>query len=120
MTQGQTPNRGSLVGRAIGPYDISGLLGEGGMGEVYRARDRRLGRDVAIKVLPAAIADDPERRSRLDREARVLASFTHPGIATIHGVEVFRRALGAGDGTGGRGKRSRTGSRAGEYRCQRL
>jgi eukaryotic-like serine/threonine-protein kinase len=74
-------------GSRVGPFEILGLLGAGGMGEVYHARDTRLGRDVAIKVLPAAVASDPERLARFDREARLLATLNHPHIATIHGVE---------------------------------
>lgn len=77
----------SVVGRRLGVYEIQSLLGAGGMGEVYRARDTRLGRDVAIKVLPTAVASDPERMDRFEREARVLASLTHPHIAAIYGVE---------------------------------
>ena len=77
----------SVIGRRLGVYEIQSLLGAGGMGEVYRARDTRLGREVAIKVLPAAVASDPERLERFEREARVLASLTHPHIAAIYGVE---------------------------------
>ncbi len=73
-------------GDRLGAYTIVGALGAGGMGEVYRATDDRLGRDVAIKVLPAAVADDPERLARFEREARVLASLNHPNIAAIHGL----------------------------------
>jgi serine/threonine-protein kinase len=74
-------------GTRLGAYEILSLIGQGGMGEVYRARDTRLGRDVAIKVLPQAFAADPERLARFEREARVLASLNHPHIAAIHGVE---------------------------------
>ncbi len=74
-------------GTSIGPYQISGVLGAGGMGEVYRARDSRLKRDVAIKVLPASFADDPNRVIRLQREAEILASLNHPNIAQIYGLE---------------------------------
>ena len=71
----------------IGPYDVLGVVATGGMGQVYRARDPRLHRDVAIKVLPSGLTDDPDRRSRLEREARVLASFNHPHIAQVYGLE---------------------------------
>ena len=74
-------------GTKLGPYEIAAPLGAGGMGEVYRARDSRLGRDVAIKALPADFAQDPERLSRFEREARLLASLSHPNIAGIHGLE---------------------------------
>ncbi len=76
-------------GTRIGPYTIVSLLGAGGMGEVYRARDPRLGRDVALKVLPDEIAADRHRRSRLEREARLLAAVNHPGIATVYGIEAW-------------------------------
>jgi Tol biopolymer transport system component len=76
-----------LTGRQLGVYQIRERLGVGGMGEVYRARDSRLGRDVAIKVLPRAFRDDPDRLARFDREARLLAALNHPHIATIHGIE---------------------------------
>ena len=78
---------GSLVGRQFGPYRILSLLGMGGMGEVYRAHDRNLDRDVAIKTLPAEFALDPGRLARLRREARTLASLNHPNIAAIYGLE---------------------------------
>jgi serine/threonine protein kinase/Tol biopolymer transport system component len=77
----------SLVGREIGPYRVIALLGAGGMGEVYRARDPRLGRDVALKVLPAAFAADRERLRRFEQEARAAAALNHPNIVTIHSVE---------------------------------
>ena len=72
---------------AIGPYTVLSPLGAGGMGEVYRARDSRLDRDVAIKILPAAFAADAERVARFHREAKTLASFSHPNIGVIHGIE---------------------------------
>jgi Tol biopolymer transport system component len=75
------------AGERLGPYEIRALLGAGGMGEVYRARDTKLDRDVAIKVLPAAMARDPERLARFDREAKVLAALNHPNIAAIYGLE---------------------------------
>jgi len=74
-------------GARVGVYEIVSPLGAGGMGEVYRARDTKLGRDVAIKVLPGAFAGDPERLARFTREAQTLASLNHPNIATIYGVE---------------------------------
>lgn len=74
------------AGARLGPYEITGALGAGGMGEVFRARDTKLNRDVAIKVLPAAFADDPERLPRFTREAQTLASLNHPNIATIFGI----------------------------------
>jgi eukaryotic-like serine/threonine-protein kinase len=74
-------------GDRIGPYQIVSPLGAGGMGEVYRARDTRLGRDVAIKVLPEAFANDADRLARIQREAQLLASLNHPHIAIIHGLE---------------------------------
>ena len=76
-----------MIGRKIGPYEVLAKIGEGGMGEVYRARDTTLGRYVAIKVLPASVASDSERLVRFDREARLLATLNHPHIATIHGIE---------------------------------
>ena len=74
-------------GEQLGSYEIVSLIGKGGMGEVYRARDSKLEREVAIKVLPAALAQDPERLARFEREARVLAALNHPNIAQIYGVE---------------------------------
>jgi serine/threonine protein kinase len=76
-----------LIGQRFGPFEVIGLLGAGGMGEVYRARDARLGRDVAIKVLPAAFAADHERLARFEREARALAAVSHPNIGAIYGLE---------------------------------
>jgi serine/threonine-protein kinase len=78
---------GALLGRQIGPYRILSLLGAGGMGEVYRAHDGKLGRDVAIKTLPPEFARDPGRLARFQREARALASLNHPNIAAIYGLE---------------------------------
>ena len=76
-----------MIGRTIGPYQVVAKLGEGGMGEVYRARDTKLDRAVAIKILPEAFAADAERIARFQREARILASLNHPNIAHIHGLE---------------------------------
>ena len=75
------------AGTKLGPYEIAESIGARGMGEVYRASDTRLGRDVAIKVLPETLARDTERLSRFQREAKMLASLNHPNIATIHGFE---------------------------------
>ena len=75
-----------LIGKQIGVYQVVSLLGAGGMGEVYRARDMKLQRDVAIKALPAMFTFDPDRRARIEREARMLASFNHPNIGGIHGL----------------------------------
>lgn len=72
---------------AIGPFTIERELGRGGMGEVYLARDTRLGRQVAIKALPPRLAQDPDRLARFQREAKVLASLNHPGIGAIYGLE---------------------------------
>src|SRR5271155_4241217 len=74
-------------GTRLGPYEILAPIGAGGMGEVYRAHDTKLDRDVAIKVLPPSFAQDPERLARFEREAKVLASLNHPNIAQIYGVE---------------------------------
>src|SRR5690349_21321900 len=74
-------------GTRLGPYEIVATLGAGGMGEVYRARDTKLERQVAIKILPDAVAHDPERLARFEREAKILASLNHPNIAQIYGIE---------------------------------
>src|ERR1700692_3373683 len=74
-------------GTRLGPYEILSAIGAGGMGEVYRARDTKLNRDVAIKVLLRAVANDPDRLARFSREAQVLASLNHPNIAHIYGLD---------------------------------
>jgi len=74
-------------GTRIGLYEVVAQIGAGGMGEVYRARDTRLKREVALKILPDSFANDPERLARFQREAEVLASLNHPNIAAIHGLE---------------------------------
>src|SRR5262245_38906404 len=74
-------------GDRLGPYEIQSAIGAGGMGEVYRARDTKLGRDVALKVLPDSVAADPERIARMHREAQVLAALNHPNIAAIYGFD---------------------------------
>jgi serine/threonine protein kinase len=92
-----------LIGRTLGHYRIVDKIGEGGMGEVYRARDERLDRDVAVKVLPSSVAQDPERIARFEREAKAVAKLDHPNILAIHdfgndkGVTyVYRRRTGGG------------------------
>src|SRR6185295_10569782 len=79
------------AGTRLGPYEIISPIGAGGMGEVYRANDTKLDRLVAIKILPEAVAHDPERLARFEREAKLLAALNHPNIAAIYGVE--ERAL---------------------------
>jgi len=74
------------IGQQLGSYEITALLGKGGMGEVYRARDTKLDRDVAIKILPVGFATDPERVARFEREAKTLASLNHPNIAHVYGA----------------------------------
>ena len=76
-----------IAGSRLGSYDILAAIGAGGMGEVYRARDRKLDRDVAIKILPEALAADPERIARFEREAKTLAALNQPHIAQIYGLE---------------------------------
>ena len=74
------------AGTRLGPYEVLGLVGAGGMGEVYKARDTRLDRTVAIKVLPDHVSADPDRRARFEREAKSIAGLTHPNICTLHDV----------------------------------
>src|SRR5258705_10657439 len=74
------------AGTKLGPYEIQSPLGAGGMGEGYRARDSRLERDVAIKVLPANLSSDPSLRQRLEREAKAVSRRSHPHISTLHGI----------------------------------
>ena len=76
-----------MIGKTLGHYQITSQLGKGGMGEVFQAKDQKLGRDVAIKVLPEEFARDADRVARFQREAKVLASLNHPNIAAIHGLE---------------------------------
>ena len=85
-----------MAGTRLGPYEITGSLGAGGMGEVYRARDTRLNRDVAVKVLPEHFVSDPERLARFEREAQLLASLNHPHIAQIYGIEAQPPSSGSG------------------------
>jgi serine/threonine protein kinase len=88
-----------LTGSNLGVYQVEALIGAGAMGEVYRARDTKLGRTVAIKVLPDSFTDDPERLARFEREARALAALNHPNIATIHGLEDFEFGQSTGAAT---------------------
>jgi len=73
-------------GTKLGPYEIVGPLGAGGMSEVYRARDTRLGRDVAVKILPKEMSADPQRKQRFEREAKTISSLNHPNICTLHDI----------------------------------
>lgn len=75
-----------IAGLRLGPYEILGPLGVGGMGEVYRARDTRVGREVALKLLSPALAADPTRRARFEQEARAVAALNHPGIVAVHDI----------------------------------
>ena len=81
-----------MIGAKLGPYEITAKLGEGGMGEVWRATDPQLKREVAIKVLPAAFIADRERLARFEREAQLLAQLHHPNVASIFGLETSRGA----------------------------
>ncbi len=85
-----------MIGKTLSQFEIKARLGEGGMGEVWRARDSRLEREVALKILPDAFAADPERLARFEREAKVLASLNHPNIAHLYGLETIESAVGAG------------------------
>jgi Tol biopolymer transport system component len=87
------------VGARIGPYEVTGTLGAGGMGEVYRARDTRLGRDVALKVVPESFSVDPDRQARFAREAQVLAALNHPNIAAVYGLEEMLAETGTSVGS---------------------
>src|SRR5215813_4390570 len=78
-----------MIGTKLAHYEITSHIGSGGMGDVYQAKDSKLGRSVAIKFLPEAFSDDSERVVRFEREARVLASLNHPNIAAIYGLEEF-------------------------------
>ena len=82
------------AGTRYGSYEVVGLIGAGGMGEVYRARDTRLGREVALKVLPEEFARDTERLARFERDAELLAPLNHSNIAAIYGLEAHRRSRG--------------------------
>ena len=86
VAPGLSETRTSIIGRQLGSYSVQAALGVGGMGEVYRAHDSTLGRDVALKILLDLWMDNAERRMRFEREARLLASLNHPNIAAIYGV----------------------------------
>ena len=94
-----------MIDRQLGSYTIVAPLGAGGMGEVYRARDSKLGRDVAIKILPSHFTADPERRARFAREARLLATLNHPHIGAIYGLEEADGVTRAGARAGRRDRR---------------
>src|SRR5512139_286483 len=74
------------TGTRLGPYEVSGSIGAGGMGEVYRAKDTRLGRSVALKILPSDVASDPERRRRFEQEARSVSTLNHPNICALYDI----------------------------------
>ena len=103
-------------GTRLGPYEVTAQIGAGGMGEVYRARDTKLDRDVAIKILPEAFASDPDRLARFEREAKMLASLNHPNIAHIYGLENTRRTSARSSWSWSRGRRSPIGSRGRRFR----
>ena len=92
-----------MLGERIAHYLISAKLGEGGMGEVYRATDTKLGREVAIKVLPPRVIEDDEQRARFEREARALAALNHPNIGAIYGTEANALVLELVEGEHPRG-----------------
>ncbi len=92
-----------MIGTTLAHYKVTAALGEGGMGQVWRAEDTRLGREVALKVLPESFAEDPERLARFEREARVLASLNHPNIAHLYGLETVRPDADEGSGLEARG-----------------
>ncbi|MDX2435580.1 MAG: protein kinase, partial [Acidobacteriota bacterium] len=85
-----------MIGTTLLHYRVTAALGVGGMGEVWRAEDQKLGREVALKVLPEEFAQDPERMARFEREAKVLASLNHPNIATLYGLETVSTEPAAG------------------------
>ena len=87
-----------MIGRQLGPYQLLAKVGEGGMGEVYRARDRRLNRDVAVKILPPSVADNPARRARFEREAQAISQLSHPHICAIYDVGRLRVDASASQG----------------------
>jgi serine/threonine protein kinase len=108
-----------VIGQALGPYEVLAKLGEGGMGEVYCARDSRLNRDVALKLLPAELRSDPDRVARFAREARTLAALNHPNIGDLLAARRFQRRGGAAVETGIR-HLSRAGVLVTDERCVHL
>jgi eukaryotic-like serine/threonine-protein kinase len=86
LSSGQTTAMSLAPGVRLGPYEVLGLIGAGGMGEVYRARDTRLERTVALKILPPRLALDPALRARFQREARAISALEHPHICTLHDI----------------------------------
>ena len=104
--------RPSSADADVGPYRVIALLGAGGMGEVFRARDSKLHRDVALKVLPSAFEFDPDRLARFRREAQMLAALNHPHIAAIYGLEESKRPAGVGARAGRRRHAGKTDRRA--------
>ena len=96
--------------RSIGVYRVEGVIGAGGMGQVYRAKDTKLGRSVALKVLPDVFATDPERRARFQREAQVLAALNHPNIGAIHGLRRHGHVSTRSSSSLSKGRRSPTSS----------
>jgi serine/threonine protein kinase len=106
----------------LGAYEILSALGTGGMGEVYRARDTKLGRDVALKILPDSFTHDPERLARFRREAQVLAALNHPHVAAIYGLEEANSSQGSSSicvRRTGTVQAYRRGPLAGQTLCQR-
>ena len=101
------PSPPDMTGQSIGGYQLEALLGAGGMGEVYRSRDAKLGRDVAIKILPRAFTSHPDRLARFEREARMLGALNHPNICAIYGFEEAGRASGSWFSSSSRARRSR-------------
>ena len=94
-----------LIGDTLGPYRVLDKLGEGGMGQVWRARDTKLNRDVALKVLPDSFANDADRLARFTREAQTLAALNHPHIAAIYGLEEGPATASTGSGQEAQGRR---------------
>ncbi len=112
-------DRMTMIDRQLGPYTIIAPLGAGGMGEVYRARDSKLGRDVALKILPSHFTSDPERRARFTREARLLATLNHPHIGGDLWTRRNRRCDARSCSSSSRGRRWRNASNVDRCRSPR-